>query len=106
SEGEGSVEGQIGEYFELVVLCDERFGALLEGVEIFFGPPVTHYAVAVESASLVVETVSDFVSDYRSDCAVVDGVVGFKIEERRLQDGSWEYDFVERWVVVSVDGLR
>ncbi len=46
------------------------------------------------------------VPDDAADRAVVDGIVSVRIEERRLQDGGWEYDFIERRVVVGVDGLR
>ncbi len=46
------------------------------------------------------------VADHHSDSAVVDGVVGVGVEERRLKDGSREADLVGRRVVVGVDGLR
>ena len=43
-------------------------------------------AVAVVLRALVVEAVADLVADHRADAAVVDRVVGVRIEERRLQD--------------------
>ena len=38
--------------------------------------------------------------------AVVDRVVGVRVEERRLQDRRREHDLVELGVVVGVDRLR
>ena len=51
-------------------------------------------AVAVVLRALVVEAVADLVADHRADRAVVDGVVGLEVEERRLQDGGGEDDLV------------
>ncbi len=44
--------------------------------------------------------------DHRADGAVVHGVVGVRIEERRLQNGRGKHDFVVQRVVVGVDLLR
>ena len=56
----------------------------------------------VELAALVVEAVRDLVADDRADGAVVHGVVGVGVEERRLQDARREDDLVEQRVVVGV----
>ena len=57
-------------------------------------PPVAQLAGAVELAPLIVEAVADLVADHRADPAVVHRVVGFEVEERRLQDGGREDDLV------------
>ena len=38
-----------------------------------------------------------------ADAAVVHGIVGIRIEERRLQDGRWKHDLVVERVVVGID---
>ena len=80
---------------ELVELGDERVGAGLERRPVLVGPPVAQRAVAVELRALVVEAVADLVADDRADAAVVDGVVGVGVEERRLQDRGGEDDLVQ-----------
>jgi hypothetical protein len=45
-------------------------------------------------------------ADHRADRAVVQRIVGLRIEERRLQDGGREHDLVLQRVVVGVDRLR
>ena len=63
-------------------------------------------ARAVVLRALVVEAVADLVADDRPDPAVVPGVVGVGVEERRLEDRRGEDDLVHRRVVVGVDHLR
>ena len=70
------------------------------------GPPVDQVAVAVVLGALVVEPVADLVADHRADAAVVGGVVGLGVEERRLQNRCGKDDLVHAGVVVGVDGLR
>jgi hypothetical protein len=60
----------------------------------------------VELAALVVEAVTDLVTDHGADAAVVDRIVRGRIEERRLQDRSREHDLVGKRVVVRVHRLR
>ena len=45
-------------------------------------------------------------SDDHSDGTIVEGIVGLHVEERILENTSWEADFVGRRVVVCVDRLR
>ncbi len=56
--------------------------------------------------SLVVETVADLVSDHRADAAVVRGVLGIRVEERRLQNRGREHDHVHGRLIVGVHRLR
>lgn len=42
---------------------------------------------------------------HRSNSTVVYSVVSFGVEERGLEDGGWEHNFIKRGVVVGVDGL-
>src|SRR5262245_40394153 len=49
---------------------------------------------------------SYFVTDDRSDGAVVHGWICIRIEERRLKDCCRKSDLIHRRIVISVYGLR
>ena len=70
------------------------------------GPPVVEFAVAVVLRALVVETVADLMADHRADAAVVRGILGIRVEERRLQNGGREHDHVHGRLIVGVHRLR
>src|SRR3546814_6467316 len=69
-------------------------------------PYTTLFRSAVELGALIVETVTDFVSDHRTDAAVVDRRIGIGTEERLLQDRGREHDLVEHRIEVGVHRLR
>ena len=69
-------------------------------------PPVAQISDLIELPALIVKSVRHFVSDYRAHAAVVDGVIGFRIEERRLQDSRRENDLVHHGVVIGVHRRR
>src|SRR5690606_17100416 len=106
AQSEGAVYVEVRENLELIVLVDERSSTSFECVAVLLCPPLAHYAVAVESASLIVKSVTDLVTDNRADSPVVHGVFSIEVKVRRLQNGSREYDFIKRWIVVSVYRLR
>src|SRR5205807_2676208 len=60
----------------------------------------------VDLSALTVKSVRHFVSDYRAHPAVINGVIGFRIEERRLQNARWENDLVHHWVVIGIHCWR
>src|SRR4051794_16129816 len=64
-------------------------------LEILIGPPVVQTALGVVLRSLVVEPVADLVADDDTDGAVIDGIVRFHAECRRLEDAGWKHDLVE-----------
>ena len=97
----GSPAGVSASYWAISAL-----DAALELGAVLRLPPVGEVAVAVVLAALVVEAVPDLVPDHRADPAVVRGVVGLGVEERRLQDRGREHDLVHARVVVGVDRLR
>ncbi len=68
------------------ILSDQSVGEFLKGGSVGVSPPVPEVAVTVVLAALIVEAVADLVPDDCSDAAVIDGIVGFRIEERRLQN--------------------
>ena len=45
-------------------------------------------------------------ADYATNATIVDSLIDVGVEERRLQDGCREADFVGGRVVISVDSLR
>jgi len=55
---------------------------------------------------MVVEGVADLVADHGADTAVIGGIVGRSVEERRLQDAGGKYDLVAAGAVIGVDRLR
>ena len=96
ADGQRAVDVVLGQpgRGQRVVLVDQRLGAALELGPVVRLPPVGEVAVAVVLAALVVEAVADLVPDHRADAAVVRGVVGVGVEERRLQDRGREHDLV------------
>ena len=81
-------------------------GTFLEVLSIFFRPPVFQITVFVVLATLVVEAVCHLMTDYNTDCTVIEGIISIHIEERILQDTGRETDFVRCRIVISVYGLR
>src|SRR4051812_16344534 len=73
---------------------------------VLFVPPVLQIAVAGVFAPLIVETMTDLMTDDRADSAVVDRIVGMHVEKRRLQNRSGEHHLVRWRVVISIHGLR
>jgi hypothetical protein len=69
---------------EAGILISGAGSALLKGLAVFRSPPIFEIAIGVEFASLVVEAVRQFVSDYHADAAVVYRVVHVLTVERRL----------------------
>ncbi|OQA07501.1 MAG: hypothetical protein BWY66_01373 [bacterium ADurb.Bin374] len=90
---------------EGAILGDKPLGAHLEVPMVFLRPPVAQVALAVAGGALVVEAVPDLVADHRADRPVVHGVVGFEVEERRLEDRRGEHDLVHFGVVIRVHRL-
>ena len=66
-------------------------------------PPVCHVAGGVELTALVVEPVSEFVTDDCADAAKIHRVVRFVVIERRLKNSGWEGDIVLQRVVTGID---
>ena len=91
---------------DLVKLCSELFGSLLESLAVLLGPPVGHVAILVKHTALVVKSVGHLVADNHADSTEVGGIVGLHIKEGRLQDGGGEADFVGGGVVVGIHSLR
>src|SRR5690606_25589605 len=106
AQSEAAVDVQAGQGLVAVELLGQLVGARLELAAVLVGPPVGHVAGGIELAALVVVAVQHLVADHRADAAVVEGVVGVGIEERRLQDGGREDDLVGGGAVVGVHRLR
>ena len=87
-------------------LLHDAGGAGLEFLGARRGPPVGEIAASVVLAAAVVEAVRHLVADDHADAAEVDGIVGLRVEERRLQDAGGEGDAVDRRAVIGVHGRR
>src|SRR6478752_5708994 len=77
-------------------LLDESLRQRVEPLAVGLRPPVAQATGAVVARTLVIEAVTELVADHGADAAVVDGVVGLEVEERRLQDRGREDDLVHR----------
>src|SRR5205814_14600 len=81
---------QAGIYVQIVYWIDRRVlsaelrRARLERLRVIRRPPVAKISRPVGFSPLIVEAMTDFVADDRSNCAVVHSVIGINVEERRL----------------------
>ncbi len=67
------------------------YDALLPDLELldgFVGPPWLQIAIDVELATLIVESVRDFVTDDHSDASVIEGARELRVVERWLQNSG------------------
>src|SRR5437588_3992432 len=86
SKCEPSIELQIVHSNEASVLISNATSPLFELFSVGCRPPVAQIALRIELAPLVVESVSQFVSDHNTNAAHVYGVIHLLIEKRRLKD--------------------
>ena len=89
-----------------VVLALHAVGAFHVASRVLRGPPVGEVAARIEAPAAVVEAVRDLVPDHNADAAVIDRVIGFRVEEGRLQDARREDDLVAGGVVLRVHDVR
>ena len=106
AQGQLAVELQIVHRHEAAVLVLGALGALFELLLVVGRPPVAQVAVRVELTALVVEAVGQFVADNCPDRAKVQGIVGFVVIKRRLQDPRRKRDVVLVRVVTGVHRHR
>src|SRR4029077_2700605 len=69
-------------------------------------PPVRELALRVEFRARIVEAMTDLVPDRRTGGAVVSRGIRFRIEERRIQNGSRKVKSVLERKIKGVDRLR
>src|SRR5579864_5648745 len=103
TEREAAVELHVVDGNEVGIFIGHATDALLEFLAVLLGPPVAEIAGGIEFATLIVETVREFVTNHQADAAEVDGVVHGLIEKRRLQNAGGKDDFVIGTAIVSVD---
>ena len=80
---------------EGVKLIFDAGGALLKIFQVFGRPPVAQISLGIVLAALIVEAVGHLMADDGADAAIVERIVGLRIEEGRLQDAGGKYDFVQ-----------
>src|SRR5690606_3218648 len=78
----------------------------IEILAVSIRPPVFQIAVAVKSGTAIVETMRNFVANYRSYSTEINGRICFKIEKRRLKNGGRKYNIIVGRTVIRIDGLR
>ena len=90
----------------LGVFISYAIGAFVIGLRVRCSPPIAQVAILIELASLIIEAVSSFVSDYRSGSAVIHCVILFGIKEWRLQNSCGKINGVSLSVLVRIDCRR
>src|SRR5262249_38651332 len=106
AQGLASIDGQIGEGAIRIVLTDEGIARRCEVRQVAFGPPVCETALRMKEAALVIETMADLMPDNGANSAVVEGDVGGRIEEWRLEDGGGKVQGILQRQINRVDDLR
>src|SRR5699024_5346280 len=79
---------------------------LLKCSAILIRPPRVQVSIAVVLRSLVIEAVTNFVTDDRADRTEVLRCISLWVIKRWAQNCRWEGDVVDHWVVESVHRLR
>src|SRR6266481_2122177 len=87
-----------------IKLIGDAGGALFEIFQVVRAPPVLQVAFAIEFAAVVVEAVSDYVSNDGTNSAVVHRVIGVRVVEGRLHNAGGKDDLIHAAVVVDVHG--
>ena len=85
---------QSRKHFNVVEEVYHYLSTFVEAFSIACCPPVTQVTVLVELASLIIESMSHFVSDHNADSSIVEGIVSIHVEERILKNSGREADFV------------
>src|SRR3989338_1339871 len=101
AEGEFAIDS-LAVDTEVVKLLHEHGSFFIKTFLIFSSPPIFIVAVAIKECALVIKTVRHFVADDDTDCAVIDSVVTFVIEEGVLEDSGREDDFIHVWREVGI----
>ena len=92
--------------FERIELLGDAIAARAEILQVLRRPPALQVAVRVELRALIVEAVRHLMADHGADAAVVERVIRFGVEKRRLENSRGENDFVVQRRVVGVDRRR
>lgn len=102
TQSETTIGVQIGQHLDIGEEIGIHVRTLLEAFGIASCPPVTHIAVGVILAALVIEAVCHLVAYHYTDSAIVEGLVCLRIKERILQDTCGETNLVGSGVVIGV----
>ena len=94
TQGQFAIQLKVVHGDEVAVFVGDTTGAGFKFLSILLGPPVAQIALRIEFASLVIEAVSQFVSDHGADPAKVHRIIHFFVEERWLQDACGEDDLI------------
>ena len=100
-----SVSFQSRQYFDIVEEINHHFCTSIETFCITFCPPVGQVTILVILTTLIIESVSHFMTDYYTDSTIVECVISVHLEERILQDTCREADFVSRRIIISIYSL-
>ena len=106
AEGETAVGIQIRQHLDVTEEISIHISTLVETFCIFSCPPVLQITASIILTTLIIESVSHLMTDYYADSTIVECSISLRIEERILENTSWEADLIGSRIVVSVHGLR
>src|SRR5690606_10604355 len=100
------VDGYCIQNFVIVELLFHHFDFSIEFFGIVLGPPVIQIAVCIVLATLIVKTMSHFMTDYSTDSSVIYSIISIWIVKWKLENTGWKNDFIETRIVICIHGLR
>src|SRR5699024_3389441 len=89
-----------------IELLDRLGRELLKCSAVLIRPPRVQVSIAVVLRSLIIEAVTNFVTDDRADRTEVLRRISLWVIKRWAQNCRWEGDVIDHWVVESVHRLR
>src|SRR5450755_555140 len=101
SQSKFSVHIYTGHRAEAIVLLRNAPGPRLEGLAVLSRPPVTQVTLTIVLAPLIVETMRQFVANHCAYTAIIHGIAGLWIVERRLQDAGRKVDVIHVRRIIS-----
>ena len=94
------------EHNNVIILRSQNFSSFSKLLGIGRSPPIIKITIFIELSPLIIESVSHFMSYNDTDSPVINGIIGIKIKEWRLQNSGRETNFVRARIIISINGLR
>ena len=105
SQRKATVRVQSGQYLNSVEEVGIQLSTLIKTLCIRCRPPVMQVTISVILPALVVKSMSHFVANHHTYCSIVEGCIGFRVEERALKDACREANLVGCRVIIGIHCL-